>query len=399
MRLLDALAHRNFRLFFAGQAVSLVGDMVFHVALAWQAFELTGDASGMGAVLSAYMGAQVALLLAGGVLVDRTSRRALLVASDVAQGALALALGLLAASGALTLPLLVLLGALFGAAQAVANPALTAFVPETVPAEHLPSAYALHHGTRTTANLAGPALGGFVIAWQGTHVAFLFDAATFAASALLLAMARGLPRREPRAHGAGRDLVDGARYVTTIPWLLIAIVLYSLVNVAEAGPRNVVLPVFIGTDLGGDARALGLVTSVAALGGLLAALVVGSLPPLRHRGAVAYGITLAGGVALAATAFAPGIAALLVISFFRGAFLSGFGVLYETAFAQSVRDDMRGRVASLDMLGSFVLLPFSMAATAWFADTYGARAAFLVGGALMMALAGVGMGWRKARSF
>lgn len=396
----DALRHRDFRLFYLGQSVSLVGDMVFYVALSWQVLELGGDATRLGIVLGAYMAAQVALLVVGGVVVDRFRRRNLLLASDVTQGTLVLALAALGFAGLLTFPLLVVFAILFGAAAAVAMPAMSAFVPETVPGHALASANSLYHGTRTVAMVAGPALGGLVIGVAGTAAAFALDAATFAVSIGFLVLTRGAPAPDVAGRTLVGDVREGFRYVLGVPWLWITIALFAVLNVAEAGPRNVSLPVLVADDLALDAGALGLVLSVQAIGGFLALLVVGSRPPSpERRGLVAYGAVVAAGVAFAAWAAAPGVAMLCAFAALKSAAMAVFTVTWETAIGDSVDPRVRGRVLSLDMLGSFVLLPVSMAATGAFTDAYGARLAFAIGGALIVACGLVGVLVPRARSF
>lgn len=396
----DALKHRDFRLFYVGQSVSLVGDMMFYVALSWQVIELGGDATRLGVVIGAYMAAQVALLVVGGVVVDRFRRRNLLLVSDVTQGTLVLALAALGFAGLLTFPILVVFALLFGAAAAVAMPAMSAFVPETVPGHALASANSLYHGTRTVAMVAGPALGGLVIGLAGTSAAFAFDAATFTISIAFLLFTRGAPAPDVAGRTLVGDVKEGFRYVVGVPWLWITILLFAVVNVAEAGPRNVSLPVLVADDLALDAEALGLVLSVQAVGGFLALLVVGSRPPSpERRGLVAYATLGASGLAFAAWAFAPGIATLCAFALVKSAAMAIFSVTWETAIGDSVEAHLRGRVMSLDMLGSFILLPVSMAATGAFTDVYGARLAFAIGGALLVACGLVGLLVPKARVF
>lgn len=400
LALLDALRHRDFRLLYVGQSVSFLGDMVFHVAVAWQVIELGGDATTLGIVMGAYMAAQVALLLAGGVIVDRFRRRDLLVLSDAVQGILVAGVAVLAFTGLLTIPILVVFALGFGAAAAVAMPALNAFVPETVPEAALASANGLHHGTRAVGMVVGPALGGVLIDVAGTGVAFAVDAATFAVSLALLAFTRGLPA--PSTHGRTLlgDVRDGFRYVLGVPWLWITIVLFAILNVAEAGPRNVALPVLIAGDMGLDASALGLVLSAAAVGSLLAVLVVGNKPPSRaKRGLVAFVSVGVSGLFFALAGFAATLPLLMAAMFLKSAALAPFNLIWETAIGDSVDPQVRGRVVSLDMLGSFAFLPVSMAATGALADAVGARPTLVVGGVVVALCGLVGALLPAARRF
>lgn len=291
--LLAPLRLPTFARFFAGQAVSQLGDMVFFVALPWQVLLLTGSTAILGGVFAAYFVAQLALLLVGGAIVDRFSRRRLAVLSDVIQGVLVAAMAALAYADRLSVELLFAFGAMFGGAQAFAMPALNAFVPETVPPDALQSANSLYQGTRTLMAIAGPALGAALIAVSGTAGAFAFDAVTFAVSAILLASTRTRTgERANRRHGSPlHDIREGWRYVAAIPWLWITILLFAIVNAAEAGPRNVVLPPYVAFDLGGGVTAIGLVLSVQAVGTLVGFVLPAFRPPIRDRGLTAYAMT------------------------------------------------------------------------------------------------------------
>jgi len=398
--LLEPLRHPAFARFFAGQAVSQLGDYVFFVTLPWQVLVLGQSAAVLGGVVAAYFVAQLALLLLGGVIVDRFSRRRLVVLSDVLQGILVGLLAALAATGSLSVPALYVFGALFGGAQAFAMPALTAFLPETVPKAELQAANSLHQGTRTVMAILGPALGAVLIAAAGTAGAFAFDAATFAVSASLLATARTAtpaPKRERRSPVA--DLKEGWRYVVAIPWLWITILAFAIVNAAEAGPRNVVLPAFVGVQLGGGATAIGLVFSLQAVGTLLGFVLPSALPPIRDRGFVAYGMTALLGVTILLLGFATALWQVLAIMFVHGFAVAVFSLMWATSMMEYVDEDVRGRVFSLDEFGSFALLPGSLVASGVLAVSFGAPLVFLSGGLVVVACAAAGLIHRPARTF
>lgn len=393
--------HPMFRRYFAGQAVSQVGDFVFLVALPWQVLVLTGSAADLGGVFSTYFAAQLILLLAGGVLTDRVSRRTLVVLSDVLQGILVGAVAALAGTGTLAIGHLYVFGALFGAAQAFAMPALSAFLPETVPKSDLQAANSVYQGTRTVAFIGGPALGALLIALGGTTAAFAFDAISFGVSATLLWSARGSPTPRPRERKPSVivQVREGWRYVARIPWLWITILLFAFVNAAEAGPRNVVLPTFVAIGLGGGSTGIGLVLSTMALGSLVGYLMPGFLPRIRSRGLVAYGMTAVFGASAALWGFVPSLPFVLALSFVHGLAVAVFSLMWQTALMEQVPEALRGRVFSLDELGSFILLPVSMGVAGAFADAYGARIVFVVGGCVVMLCAAAGLFHRPAHTF
>lgn len=390
-----------FRRYFAGQAISQVGDFVFFVALSWQVLVLTGSAADLGGVYSTYFAAQLILLLAGGVLTDRVSRRTLVVLSDVLQGILVGAVAVLAGTGTLAIGHLYVFGALFGAAQAFAMPALSAFLPETVSPGDLQAANSVYQGTRTLAFIGGPALGALLIALGGTTAPFAFDAISFAVSAALLWSARGssTPRTRERKPPVIFQLREGWRYVARIPWLWTTILLFAIVNAAEAGPRNVVLPPFVALDLGGGATAIGLVFSSMAAGSLVGFFLPNFAPRIRYRGLVAYlGVAIVG-LSNALVAFAPSLVGILALSFVHGVAIAVFSLMWQTTMMEQVREDIRGRVFSLDELGSFVLLPFSFILCGILTVLYGPRLVLLAGGLIVMLCAAAGLLYPPAHRF
>jgi MFS family permease len=191
--LLRLLGHHQFRLLWTGMTVSLVGDGVFLVALAWQVYALSNVPTALSAVMLAMSVPHVLLLLVGGVVSDRFDRRRVMLAADLVRGAALLALAVLSLSGGMAVWSVAALAVLYGAGTAFFGPAFDAIVPEIVPTDLLVEANSLDQFVRPTAlRLAGPALGGAVVAAVGPGWAFALDAATFAVSVwVLLLMVSG----------------------------------------------------------------------------------------------------------------------------------------------------------------------------------------------------------------
>src|SRR3989442_167566 len=367
--------HPMFRRYFAGQAISQVGDFVFFVALPWQVLVLTGSAADLGGVASTSFAPRLLLPPAGGLLTARAPRRTLVVLSDVLQGVLVGAVAVFAGTSTITIGHMYVFGALFGAAQAFAMPALGAFLPETVPKADLQAANTLYQGTRTLALIGGPALGALLIALGGTSAAFAFDAISFAVSATLLWSARGgasTPRPRERKPSVLVQAREGWRYTARGPRLGITTLVLAIGNAAEAGPRGVVLPAFVALDLGGGPPAIGLVLSTMAAGSLLGVFLPNFLPPIRHRGLLAYAATALFGVSIALMAFSPNLFGILGLGFLHGLAVAVVSLMWQTAMMEQVREDIRGRGFSLDELGSFALLPFSFFACRGLAVLVGA---------------------------
>jgi MFS family permease len=202
-------------------SVSLLGDGIYFVAIAWQVYELSNAPTALSIVGVAWTLPMVLFLLAGGVLSDRFDRRSLMILSDLVRALAIGVIGVLSVSGVLELWHLLVLVAVYGAGEAVFGPAFNAIVPDIVPQEHLVQANSLDMLMRPLgAQLLGPAIGGIAVATLGAGAAFLLDAATFVVSAacLLAIPRRPLPIPEVRA-GAMRELGEGFRFVRGHVWL------------------------------------------------------------------------------------------------------------------------------------------------------------------------------------
>lgn len=401
------LKHPVFRRFYLGQGISVLGDFAFVVAIAWQVLVLTGSTTQLGLVMGLYGLGQVALLLLAGVVIDRLPRRVLVVTLDLAQGVLVGILAFLSWTGVLAMWHLYVLGLAFGAAAAFAQPALSSFLPDTVPKEDIQSANSLYQATRFSSGIAGPALGAAVIALVGIPATFAFDALTFLVSAVLLATVR-VEREVPIAEALGpaaplqhplQDLRDGFRYMLRFPWLWITVALFAFYNAVEAGPRNVLLPAYVGIQLHGGAAAVGLVQSALMAGVVAGYILPNLLPRVDRRGLVAYVGTAASGVFVLLLAYTGALWEVYVLALARGVAFATFGLQWETSVMEYVDESMRGRVFSLDMFGSFALVPISMAAIGFLADILSIQTVFFWSGVSMILLSLVGLLYPPAHRF
>ncbi len=159
------------------------------------------------------------------------------------------------------------------------------------------------------------------------------------------------------------------------------------------------LPTFVAIGLGGGSTAIGLVLSTMALGSLVGFFAPGFHPPIRNRGLVAYATTALFGASAAMWGFTPSFPFVLALSFVHGIAVAVFSLMWQTALMEQVPEALRGRVFSLDELGSFVLMPFSLAVAGAFAEAYGARIVFVVGGSIVMLCAAAGLFHRPAHGF
>src|SRR5947208_1560673 len=300
-----AFADRNYRLFFAGQGVSLVGTWMTRLATGWLVFRLGGaDAAWLLGVVS-FAGLAPAFFLGplAGVFVDRWNRHTVLVVTQVLsilQSAALAWVAFTAGPGTDTVWLIAGLSVLQGAVNAFDMPARQALLVEMIARrEDLPNAIALNSSLVNGSRLVGPALAGAVIAAAGEAWCFVIDAVSYlAVVAALLAMR--LPRRE-RTHTAAsvaRHLVEGVRYAFGFPPIRALLLLLALVSFA-AMPQSVLLPVFAADVLGGGPHTLGLLSAASGVGALAGALYLASRSSVIGLGRVIVVATLALGFALA----------------------------------------------------------------------------------------------------
>lgn len=391
-------AIRPFRWFWISQTVSVLGDRVYTVALPFLIFSLGGDAKELGRLLAAFTLTQLLSLVFLGVLVDRYSRRNMMLLVNVLRFVLLLVpIGLLLIDG-LLLWHLYPLAAIFGICSAVFTPSSTSFVPEVVPKEGLSRASALRSLSQQLSSVLGPPLGGFLVG-SGFILAFSFSAVTFVVAVVFLLLIH-LPHRTFVAEqnlSFWRDLAAGFHYVRGSTWLWVTIGLFSIVNVFIAGAITVVFPTLAKTRFEG-ANSLGWLLSSMALGALLTALFVLSIKKIRWRGLIAYGSVIVCGLSLVGAALSLTLFHGMLTTFFLGASLTVFTIIWETSLQDLVPKEILGRVASIDMLCSYALLPLGYLFLGEFVMEFGLDHVLLSCGWLTVILAALGFFVRDVRA-
>ena len=237
---LRPLRIRNFALLWAGFSVSLLGDGIYFVAIAWQVYELSNVPTALSIVGVAWTLPQVLFLLVGGAVSDRFNLRNILVAADIVRALAIGAIGVLALADVLELWHVLVLVAVYGAAEGFFYPAFGAIVPDIVPKELVVHANSLDQLMRPTAlRFVGPALGGWAVAAFGAGGAFMLDGASFAASAVAVSLIRHRQQHaQPRPRSSVlADIVEGLRFVRMRPWLW-ATLLASTLALLALGVRS-----------------------------------------------------------------------------------------------------------------------------------------------------------------
>jgi hypothetical protein len=379
-----ALRHRQFRLLWTGMSASLVGDGILLVALAWQVYDLFGVPAAMSAVGVALSVPQIVTLLFGGVISDRYDPRRIMLVSDTIRGLVMAGLAALSIAGSLTLPLMLVLIAFYGAAAGFFGPAFDSLVPRLVPAPELVAANALDQFVRPAGlQILGPLLGGAVIAVGGSGWAFAANAVTFAFSALcLLLMA---PVVAPPASGSSslwREMKEGVDYVRRHVWLWGTFLSATFTYLLFVGPTEVLLPYVVKHELGGTAAQLALVLTSGGLGAILAALTVGWLGLPRKTMTYLYAVWAVATLAVAGYGLATSTWQLAVACVLVNGLEAAGTVAWATTKQKLVPEGMLGRVSSVDWFVSTALLPLSYAFAAPVAQAIGVRETLIGAGVL-----------------
>jgi DHA3 family tetracycline resistance protein-like MFS transporter len=383
VRLFAPLAHRDFRLLWSGMCVSLLGDGMFLVALAWQVYTVSNAPTALATVGIAMTVPTVGCLLIGGVVSDRFDRRRVMLVADGSRALVLILFSALSATGALRLWQILGLAAVYGVGTAFFDPAFDAIVPELLPPTALPQANSLDQFVRPIAlRLAGPAFGGILVQVIGTAGTFALDASSFAASAAaLLAMS---PRQRPPI-GEGsvrREIVAGLQYVRSRAWLWATLGSAAIAYLVFMGPTEVLLPFVVKNELRARPGDLGLVFAAGGVGSLLCAIIVGQRGLPRREITFTYCAWTLATVAVTGYGLAHALWGLMLASAAFNALETAGTIAWATIKQRHVPPALLGRISSLDWLISIGLLPLSFALTGPVSAAIGVRACLIGAGAL-----------------
>jgi len=381
-----ALSHRNYRLFFTGQGLSLVGTWITRVATSWLVYRLTGSAAALGIV--GFVGQIPTFVLApvAGVWVDRWGRYRVLVATQVLSMLQSFALAGLALTGVITVAHVVLLSVLQGIVNAFDTPARQAFVVDMVEDRaDLPNAIALNSSMVNGARLVGPSVAGVLVALAGEGWCFLIDGFSYVAVIVSLLMMR-LPPAAPRAarRRVLAELNEGFRYAfgfAPIRSILLLLALISLMGM----PYTVLMPVMAADVLHGGPRTLGFLMGATGVGALAGAIALASRRTVLGLGRVIAWAAVLFGAGLIAFSLSRNVALSMVLMVFTGA---GFVVQLassNTILQTIVREEMRGRVMAFYAMAFMGTAPFGSLLAGGLAARIGVPNTILLGGSACIA--------------
>jgi MFS family permease len=396
---LRALRHRNFRLFFGGQAISLAGSWMQSVAQAWLVLTLTNDPLILGVVAAAQWTPVLVLGLFGGLIADALPKRPTLIALEAAMATLAVVLGVLTLTGVVEVWMILVLAVLLGCVNAIEMPVRQAFAVEMVGRADVVNAIALNSATFNAARVIGPAVAGLTIAAFDISIAFFVNGASFLAVIVGLLLMRpdelhgAPPIPRPRTVRAVLASVgEGVTYARRTPAVLLPVIVVGLA--ATIGMNfQVTIPPYARDVLAGDAAAFGFLMTASGLGSVAAALYLAT----RRRPsawAIAVGATMLG-VGLLLTAAAPVYAVAMPALAF-----AGFGAIWmaangNTLIQATVPDELRGRVISVYTTVFAGSTPIGALFAGFLASRWGAVAALAVGGILTIAVGLGALAWLR----
>jgi MFS family permease len=379
-RLVRALRHRNYRLFFGGQTVSLVGTWITRVATSWLVYRLTGSELLLGVVAFASQIPLLVLAPFGGVLGDRWDRRRILVVTQVLSALQSFALAALVFTDRITVPYLIGLQVVQGIINAFDTPARQAFVVEMVEEpEDLPNAIALNSSMFNASRIIGPTIAGILIAAVGEAWCFLFDGISYVAVIASLLAMRFVRSEQPRKQS---HLIDelrvGFRYVAGFAPVAAILLQVTLISVLGM-PYAVLMPVIAAKVLHGGPHTLGLLMTASGAGALAGTIYLAARHTVLGLGKVIVAATVALSAGLIAFSFSNTLIVSMAVLPFVGA-----GMMLQSAAANTnlqtvVDQNLRGRVMAFYTMAVLGTQPIGSLLAGALAERIGAQHTIFLG--------------------
>jgi MFS family permease len=382
-RTFAALRHRNFRLFWAGQLISLIGTWMQSIAQSWLVLDITKSPFMLGLVSA--IGTLPVLLFAlpAGAICDRVNKRHLLIVTQTVMMVLAFILWGLAAAHIVRVWHILILAALLGVSNAFDMPGRQSFVVEMVSREDLYNAIALNSTMFNSARIVGPAIAGILIGTIGVAGCFLLNGVSFIAVIIgLFLMKHDYQPNPSLSDSIFKDLIEGLRYIRNHRIILTIIGIIGIFSIFGM-PYTVLMPVFAQSVLNAGARGYGLLMTCTGVGAVVSALALATFSNLKHRGR----LILAASVIFIATISLFAASRSFVLSAILLVFI-GFAMVAQTATANTMLqmhspDDLRGRVMSVYGVMFMGFAPIGSFQAGVIAQHFGAPVALVIGSAVM----------------
>lgn len=382
-RILRPLRIRDFAVLYFGLTTALLGDGIYLVAIAWQVYELSNAPTALSLVGVATTVPLVVFVLVGGVVSDRADRRKVMIGADLAR---VVAFGLIAGlslTGSLELWHLIAIVVLYGVGEAFFGPAFAAIVPDIVPTDRLVEANSLNQLMRPLAQrLAGPALGGGVIALAGSGGAFAVAAGLFAVSAAALLLMEPRPLARAAERSFRREVREGFRFVRSQVWIWWTFVAGCVTLLFFWGPYEVLIPYLVKNELGGSAGDLGLIFASGGVGAIVASVAIAQRGLPRRHITFMYTAWALGSLTIVVYGFSTALWQAMAASLVEGACFAAGMIVWGTLLHRLVPPGLLGRVEGFDWLVSVALVPASFALTGPVAELVGPEETLVGAGVL-----------------
>jgi len=393
---LRALGHRDFRLFWCGQLVSLIGTWMQSVGQAWLVLELTNSPFRLGVIGALQFGPILLFSFLSGAISDRVRKRRLLLGTQAALMLQAFTLAALVGSGHVQFWHVAVLAALYGLATTLDMPSRQSYIAHLVPRGDLMNAIALNSAVFNGARVVGPAVAGLLVARYGTAAAFLMNGASFIAvlAALVAIRTEGAPSPR-RGVGLRAEIAEGVRYAAGTPRVALVMSLLVVVSLFVVN-MNVLVPLIARDVLHEGAHGFGLLMAALGVGAVAGALAVAALSVGRPPLGMVVGPALAAAALLlllsTARHFGPTAAVLVALGFAQIVFMTSCNTTVQIA----VPDELRGRVMGLYALVFAGMTPIGALIMGTVAEHWGvSRACAVGGGAGLLLILALTVVWRR----
>lgn len=377
---LAVLRHRDVRVFVSARFISILGSSIAPVALVFAVLDVAHSASAVGTVLAARSIPNIVFLLLGGVIADRLPRHLVLVTANTVSGLTQGLAATLILTGHATIWQLASIEAVNGIASAFVMPAMTGILPSIVDRAELPQANAIAGFARSSAMIGGGAVAGVIVGLTSPGIGLAVDGLTFLIGAFLLSRL-AIPRIERAASSVLTDLREGWHEFVSRQWVWVVVLAFCLLNLLFTACYSVLGPVIADRTFG--RAGWGLVSACFGAGLVASGLIMLRLKPRNPLRTGMLGMLFTVPVMLC-LALAPHLWAMAIAAFLLGVGMDIFGISWETALGQHVPIDKLSRVASYDMLGSFIAGPVGQLTVGYVAVAISARTVELWGAALFL---------------
>lgn len=394
LKAFPALQNRNYRIYFFGQFVSVIGTWLQIVAQGWLVLQLTNSALQIGLVAALATIPSLLFSLIGGVIVDRFRKKKILFITQSASMILALVLGTLTIMDLVTVPVIGALAFLMGTVNAVDSPARQAFISDLVSKDQLPSAIALNSGIFNSGRVIGPGLAGFLIAFVGTGGTFIVNGISYLAVIIALVFLK-IDESRPITHQNPIIAIkEGINYSYQHP-IIRTLLLYTAMVSIFGWSYTTIMPVIAKNTFHVDAKGLGYLYSATGLGSLLATFLVGAYSKKIPAILFIVGGNILFSISLVLFSFSNNMIVALPLLFFTGFGLLAQAAMMNTIIQGIVKTEFRGRVMSLYILMFLGVAPLGNFEIGWLTEHLGISWAISINSSIVMICAGMVYTYQK----